>query len=433
VSEATTPKFEFDLFVSYARENQEQVLPVVRRLEAKGLRVFGDWLLRPGDIWEMRLDDALPSCVAVAVMVTRESVQSTEVQIEIYKATSARRDIAVIPVLLDGTNPSGTLHSLKVRNRVDLASDDALRDIVDRVVRDRDNPSTSELDGEERIGGIPATPIDPTAHPSRGSLPAVRPVPIAGPWVAISVNQVEELIEALGSSLALRSLHSTTKTPGRTRALDLGAETSGLALTPDGTAGVVLTGPIATVFAVTVGGEIHPWPKPADLGSEDRTLLAVRRCGDGIQLLLSNDQSVITQLIDHRGAASKPTHVAGNARAAAAADNGFALLDDDGTLAGGLGFAAPVGMPATALLDVDIALGSATALCAVISDRGTVLHVARQDSAGSVSLRSGALPGVANRVRVVRPLENEAPTTVAVEIGGSVSTWAWDDLPDDSE
>lgn len=71
-----------DVFISYSSRDRGRVLPLVEALQAAGVRVFWDAQIKPGEAWEVALQDGLRAAKAVIVFWSTLSVQSDWVRDE---------------------------------------------------------------------------------------------------------------------------------------------------------------------------------------------------------------------------------------------------------------------------------------------------------------------------------------------------------------
>lgn len=86
----------------------------------KGLRVYSDLQLRPGEEWEKALSSALDNSRAVCIFFGSATLQSTWVSQEIEAATRQQENILVIPVILPGgPEPEDLPNNLSARQCVD--------------------------------------------------------------------------------------------------------------------------------------------------------------------------------------------------------------------------------------------------------------------------------------------------------------------------
>lgn len=91
-----------EIFISYAREDQERVTPIVAALERQGWNVFWDRTIPIGQTWRGYIGDALESASCVVVAWSRYSVESSWVHQE---ADEAKNRNVYVPLLLDSVIP----------------------------------------------------------------------------------------------------------------------------------------------------------------------------------------------------------------------------------------------------------------------------------------------------------------------------------------
>jgi hypothetical protein len=87
------------LFISYARDDEDRVRPVVDLLRAAGHEVWFDDQLLPGQAWQEELAVAIRGNEAFVYMLTTAAVESEWCQWEF--ATAIDMSKPIIPVLLD--------------------------------------------------------------------------------------------------------------------------------------------------------------------------------------------------------------------------------------------------------------------------------------------------------------------------------------------
>ena len=87
-----------DVFISYAREDQDRITALVQLLQAQGLSVFWDRDIPPGKTWREHIGRALAEARCVVVAWSRASIASTFVAEE---ADDARARGILVPVLID--------------------------------------------------------------------------------------------------------------------------------------------------------------------------------------------------------------------------------------------------------------------------------------------------------------------------------------------
>ncbi len=91
-----------DIFISYASEDRERVIPLVKSLEADGCSVWWDRHIEGGAAFTLEIERALNSAKVVVVVWSVSSVQSDWV---LDEANSGKRNGKLIPIQLDATPP----------------------------------------------------------------------------------------------------------------------------------------------------------------------------------------------------------------------------------------------------------------------------------------------------------------------------------------
>jgi hypothetical protein len=98
------------VFLSYVREDRERVEAIARHLEKRGLRVWWDRDIAPGQAWDDVASRALDESAAVVVCWSEASVRSRWVTTEAEEGL--RRGI-LVPVLLDDVSPPLSFRSVQ--------------------------------------------------------------------------------------------------------------------------------------------------------------------------------------------------------------------------------------------------------------------------------------------------------------------------------
>jgi len=104
-----------DIFISYAREDEQRVRPLVRALEAQGWRVFWDRSIPIGETWLDHIGTRLEAAPVVLVAWSRHSVRSEFVYSEASRARGRR---VLVPVLIEPVSPPLGLDSVQAADLV---------------------------------------------------------------------------------------------------------------------------------------------------------------------------------------------------------------------------------------------------------------------------------------------------------------------------
>jgi hypothetical protein len=117
---APTQTTTYDAYFSYRHQDRPAVTEILSIFSGRGLRVYSDLDLRPGEDWEKALSSALESSQAVCIFFGPETLQSTYVVREIEAAVHRQDKALVIPVILPGgPEPEKLPGSLSARQCVD--------------------------------------------------------------------------------------------------------------------------------------------------------------------------------------------------------------------------------------------------------------------------------------------------------------------------
>jgi hypothetical protein len=96
------PLPQYDLFMSYSREDSARVRPLVEALSELGYRVFFDLeSIKVGDLWKKRLEGSIRESRALVLCWSAQAKRSEYVQFEYAKAEGLGKK--VLPWLLDET------------------------------------------------------------------------------------------------------------------------------------------------------------------------------------------------------------------------------------------------------------------------------------------------------------------------------------------
>jgi hypothetical protein len=105
------------IFMSYAREDEQRVQPLIQILQKEGWSVFWDRRIPAGQTWRGYIGKALDSANCVVVTWSRHSIASTWVSEE---AESGKQRGILVPVLLDAVEPPLGFRSIQAADISDL-------------------------------------------------------------------------------------------------------------------------------------------------------------------------------------------------------------------------------------------------------------------------------------------------------------------------
>ena len=239
----------FDVFLSYAREDEPRVAGVERALEARGLEVWRDrGQIRPGDSWIGKLQTGLRESRCIVLFHSQKAAASEWVQREWNVALTVH--MPIIPVRLDD---SELPLLLKPVQSVDFLTGEHLQSAVEGIV------------SGVRRGDIhlPA-PVPQSSNPS-----------VLGPDVRILERMIaREASAAKGLGIA------------RWVAGGVGlAATAGVAIFL-GSAGTLWTGTMATGSLIVTGAVA--WAITARINANRSEVLRLSGIRDGIELYCPN-------------------------------------------------------------------------------------------------------------------------------------------------
>lgn len=104
------------IFISYAREDEARIQPLVRALENQGWSVFWDRRIPAGQTWRSYIGKALSDASCVIAAWSRHSIVSNWVSEE---AEEGKQRGVLVPVLLDAVEPPIGFRSIQAADLVD--------------------------------------------------------------------------------------------------------------------------------------------------------------------------------------------------------------------------------------------------------------------------------------------------------------------------
>jgi hypothetical protein len=218
------------IFISYASDDRERVIPLVEALEAEGWRVWWDRTILPGKTYDVVIENALDSAGCVIAVWTESSIGSRWVKIE---ANEGLNRGVLVPVLLDDVDPPLGFRAIQLADLRDWepgAPSAGFRILVDAVhefiplegsERTRGSDDGDRFDTQ--VGGTLAEVTDRQSTSNRQDLTSEdgrtseRRKPAFGLWWIAAAGVLAVLTVALvvaglngGSSTAQTDASSTT-------------------------------------------------------------------------------------------------------------------------------------------------------------------------------------------------------------------------------
>ena len=115
----------YDAYLSYQHQDRPAVIEAISIFAGKGLRVYSDQDLQPGEDWEKALFSSLENSRALCIFLGQETLRSQWVLREVDAAARRQDKALIIPVLLPGFPENTELpDSLRARRWVDVRKGD---------------------------------------------------------------------------------------------------------------------------------------------------------------------------------------------------------------------------------------------------------------------------------------------------------------------
>src|SRR6516225_1355416 len=99
-----------DIFISYAREDQQRAEMLAQTLESRGWSIFWDRTIPIGKTWRETIGSELDDARCVIVLWSKISIKSGWVQDE---ADEAKRRGVLVPILIENVQPPMGLRSIQ--------------------------------------------------------------------------------------------------------------------------------------------------------------------------------------------------------------------------------------------------------------------------------------------------------------------------------
>ena len=239
----------FDVFLSYARDDEPRVAGVEQALEARGLEVWRDrGQIRPGDSWIKKLEVGLRESRCIVLFHSQKAATSEWVQREWNVALTVH--MPIIPVRLDDSELPLLLKPVQC---VDFLTGERLQSAV-----------------EEIVSGVRGSDLQAPAAGPQGTNPSVL-----GPDVTILERMiVREANAATGLQIA------------RWVACGVGLATAAGVAVLLGGAGTLWTGTMATGTLIVTG--TVAWAITTQISSNRSEVMRLSTIKDGIELYCPN-------------------------------------------------------------------------------------------------------------------------------------------------
>ncbi|UCV21453.1 TIR domain-containing protein [Ferribacterium limneticum] len=109
-----------DIFISYSREDEARIMPLVSAFEAQGWSVFWDRRIPTGETWRTYIGSALRDARCIVVVWSKDSVESQWVAEE---ADDGRVRKILLPVMLDPVQPPRGFREIQAADISDWPGD----------------------------------------------------------------------------------------------------------------------------------------------------------------------------------------------------------------------------------------------------------------------------------------------------------------------
>jgi len=222
-----------DIFLSYAHEDQQRILPLVDALTNRGWSVFWDREIPAGKTWRSYIGQAITDAKCIIVAWSKDSVASQWVSEE---AEEAKKRGVLVPVLLDPVEQPMGFRSIQAAD-------------LSRWRPDRPSPKFDRLLRDlEGVLGAPtqSTPVPPPKKPVQRkwryiAYATIAVVVILGGYLLYSMLAVKKDPGQTKPTIQSFTAQPTTITAGETAKLEWRVADAGLVVI-DPSLGAVETG-----------------------------------------------------------------------------------------------------------------------------------------------------------------------------------------------
>lgn len=199
------PELRWDVFVSYAPTEREEIYPLAVGLHERGIRVFFDeWMVAPGSVISRVIEDGLARTMHGLIAVGPQTAMEdwARAQYDALLNLAVTQDRLLIPVLL-GDGPLELPPFLRLRRPVDLRNkdpDDLDTDIetIVRALRGRP-PGPPPIRPAEVRTPPPPRPSPPAPRPDPQPAEPTKPLRSGPPW--LTPEEHDALTRVVAASL----------------------------------------------------------------------------------------------------------------------------------------------------------------------------------------------------------------------------------------
>ena len=103
-SKTSETRTDYDIFLSYSKDDREKVSELVTHLADSGIRVFWDHMVRPGEKVSIALERGLDRCKVLGFCISPNTRESKGMLQELDSVISQRPSTPKIPILLPGSS-----------------------------------------------------------------------------------------------------------------------------------------------------------------------------------------------------------------------------------------------------------------------------------------------------------------------------------------
>lgn len=123
------------IFVSYAHKDSAKVMPLIRELKDRGVRVWYDEGIEAGTEWPAYIEERLESCSGVLVFLSDNSIESVNCRNEINVAAELKKEMLVAQLDDEVTYKYGMRLQLSSRQKIFWSRHASPQSLVDELLK----------------------------------------------------------------------------------------------------------------------------------------------------------------------------------------------------------------------------------------------------------------------------------------------------------